>query len=132
MIYSENGIKFNNVKPVGAYIGTNGPLTAKSKYNTNEETGEIIHRSGDYIINGIDIHWNEAELKNINDENLPSTVTTTAELLVLLDNAYKKITALSNLVANLQEQLNTDLTDLSDKYNELETSLATFADNVTE
>lgn len=130
MIYSENNIQFNDVKRSGVYLGTNGPLTAKSTYKINEETGEIIHRSGDYVVNAIDIHWGSAGLENINDENLPSQINTTSELLILLDNAYKKINALSNLVVELQSHLNTDLTDLNDKFTELENNLTNLSNNI--
>lgn len=129
MKYIENNIQFNNVKPSMVYIGSNGPLTAKSAYRTDED-GNIIHRNGDYLINAIDIHWNGAQLDNVDDENLPSTITSTAELLTLLNDAYKKIGELSQTIVEMQEQLNNSLTNMDDRYQELASNLETLANSI--
>ena len=118
MKYIENNITFNNVKSSVVSVGVNGPIRMKPSYAMDAD-GNIKHRNGDYVVNAIDIHWNEAELQNIDDENLPSTVTSTADLLVLLDNAYKTINSLQSTID-----------DLNSKYEELATNLKDLADNI--
>lgn len=118
MKYTENNINFNNVRSSVISIGVNGPICMKPSYSIDAD-GNIKHRNGDYVVNAIDIHWNGAELQNITDENLPSTLTSTAQLLVLLDNAYKTINSLQSTID-----------DLNSKYEELANNLKDLADNI--
>lgn len=108
MIYSENNITFNNVVPGKVSVGIGGPLTAKTQYKLNED-GTILHRNSDYLVNAIDIHWNNAQLDPNHPENV---IVSTSDLL--------------NIINSLQQKIN----ELESKYSELESSLQNFANNI--
>lgn len=108
MIYSENNITFNNVLSSMVSVGTGGPLTAKNKYRTNED-GTILHRDSDYLINAIDIHWNNAQLDPEHPENV---IVSTSDLL--------------NIISSLQQKIN----ELESKYSEIESNLEDLVNNI--
>ena len=68
MKYIDNDVLYNNVLSGNVSIGIGGPLTAKTKYQV-DENGNIMHRNSDYLVNAIDIHWGGITVddKTIND-----------------------------------------------------------------
>lgn len=80
----DHSIEFNNVKTSGVYLGTNGPLTTKSKYKFNSY-GNIVHRDGDFLVNAIDIHWGGAQYQSSYTGEI-RTINTTGDLIDIINN----------------------------------------------
>lgn len=73
MKYIDNDVLYNNVLSGNVSIGIGGPLTAKTKYQV-DENGNIIHRNSDYLVNAIDIHWGDVTIGE-------KTIISTSDLL---------------------------------------------------
>ena len=73
MKYIDNDVLYNNVLSGNVSVGIGGPLTAKTKYQV-DENGNIMHRNSDYLVNAIDIHWGDVTIGE-------KTIISTSDLL---------------------------------------------------
>ena len=76
--YTSGDVEFSNIKDV---VITSGQKISSSKYNIDEE-GNII--SPNKIINAIDIDWNNAKIRGVDN-----TISTSADLLQVISNSIR-------------------------------------------